>query len=150
MVSITNSFFLNTALKTYKAWLGRGPYKNRPHTGFDPQVQICLFLTLKQTSQEHGWLRESLWQRLWFLTLCLTRQWFKTPMKDYFIKRLIIYSRVKPINIIWRLIVPPEITDLSKFLSPNKPQTEFSDQPLYLSVSQRAVVLLLTNATQEH
>lgn len=53
-------FFLNTALKTYKAWLGRGPYKNRPHTGFDPQVQICLFLTLKQTSQEHGWLRESL------------------------------------------------------------------------------------------
>lgn len=62
-------------------------------------------------------------------------------MMDYFIKRLMVYSIVQPINIIWRLIAPPEITDLPKFLSPNKPQTDFSDQPLCLSVSQWPVVL---------
>lgn len=54
-------FFFTITLKTYKAWLGRGPQKNRPRTGLGPQVQICLPLTFrKQASQEHRWLRESL------------------------------------------------------------------------------------------
>lgn len=44
----------------------------------------------------------------------------------------------------------PKITDISKFVSPDKPQTDFSDQPLYLLVSQCPVVLFLVNTVQKY